>query len=103
MGCHRKGSWCKFLIYYNETSEIKYAKGTGLIKENENFYGHQVILEDNLPKIKNIIEQIKTFEIKFDTIIIYGELFGGLYPNIQSKNKPIQKGVYYSPNIHFYN
>merc|ERR1712154_370222 len=46
-------------------------------------------------------------EIK--VIIIYGELFGGLYSHPDEKYmakddtiKPIQKGLYYSPELHFY-
>ena len=87
-------------VYSN--GEIKYAKRTGIIKPDENFYNYQVILPENLPKIKVIIEQVKKLCPNYKTIIIYGELFGGLYPDIQSKYKPIQKGVYYSPDLHFY-
>ena len=40
-------------------------------------------------------------------IIIYGELFGGLYSHFDQKcmaknKKCIQKGVFYSPSLHFY-
>lgn len=35
-------------------------------------------------------------------ICIYGELFGGTYPNSESNYKPVQSGVYYSPDLHFY-
>jgi Rnl2 family RNA ligase len=36
------------------------------------------------------------------SVIIYGELFGGLYPGIKTNSKHIQKGVFYSPKHHFY-
>jgi Rnl2 family RNA ligase len=87
-------------VYSN--NEIKYAKRTGLIKPEEYFYNYQVILEENLPKINFIIENVKKICPEQKSIIIYGELFGGSYPDIKSNYKPIQKGVYYSPNIHFY-
>ncbi len=39
-------------------------------------------------------------------IAVYGELFGGLYPNPEVKKKPdadrLQKGIYYSPDNEFY-
>lgn len=34
-------------------------------------------------------------------ICVYGELFGGCYPGIDSDHRPIQLGIYYFPNIHF--
>ena len=88
--------------FVHSNNEIQYAKRTGLIKPDENFYNYQVILSENLPKINIIIEQVKKLRPDHKTIIIYGELFGGFYPEIQSKYKPVQKGIYYSPEIHFY-
>ena len=31
--------------------------------------------------------------------VIYGEYFGGFWPEQSEKIRPIQKGVYYSPNF----
>jgi len=87
-------------VYSN--GEIKYAKRTGFIKPDENFYNYQVILPENLPKINNVVEQVKKLCPEHKMIIVYGELFGGSYPEFQSKYKPIQRGIYYSPELHFY-
>ena len=87
-------------VYSN--GEYKYARRTGIIKEGENFYNYQEILPENLPKVKEIINQVSEMYPKYKTIIVYGELFGGSYPNIETKSKPVQKGVFYSPKLHFY-
>lgn len=34
-------------------------------------------------------------------IKIYGEFYGGIYPDIKSKNKPIQRTIYYCPELDF--
>ncbi len=87
--------------YFNETNEIKYSRRTGFIEPNEKFYSYELILQDVLPKINQIISMVKKSNPNSSTIIIYGELFGGYYPNIEKKCSPVQKGVCYSPDIHF--
>lgn len=89
-------------IYDEITKKIVCAKRTDIIHPDEYFFGYEVILDDSLPKINNIIDQIREQNILFDKVIVYGELFGGVYPNIKTKYKSVQKGVFYSPNIHFY-
>lgn len=67
-----------------------------------NFYDWQGALERDLvlSKVEKIYNALKTTDE--DEIIVYGELFGGSYPNIKSNMKPVQKGVFYSPDQHFY-
>lgn len=88
-------------VYEVNTNTMKHAKRTGFIEQDENFFNYTAILQETEPKIMNIIEYIKTDYENLKSIIIYGELFGGLYPNIKSKFKPVQKEIYYSPNLHF--
>lgn len=96
-------------VYDVENRIMKYAKRSGLIEDGEHFFKYQDILPELEPKIMIIINNILENKNKYvenddknvQTIIVYGELFGGLYPNMKSKYKPIQKGIYYSPNIHF--
>ena len=52
-------------------------------------------------KVFLIVDKIKNEYTDAMIIIIYGELFGGIYPDINTGFKPVQKGIYYSPSIHF--
>lgn len=59
------------------------------------FYSSINIINKTKLLLKNICQKLKS-----DYIIVYGELFGGLYKDIQ--NTPIQQGIHYSPNHNFY-
>ncbi len=54
--------------------------------------------------LKDIYQHIlENFEPKLTKITIYGEYFGGLWPanhpqSLADGAKPVQKGVYYTPN-----
>ena len=89
-------------IYNTDTATFNCARRNGILEENEFFYNHKSVMNDNIQYLNNIINKIKELNINFQSIIIYGEIFGGLYPNFHSKIKAVQKGVFYSPNIHFY-
>lgn len=91
--------------WFQETNSIKYAKRNSFIEENDDFFGYKNILLDTLPKIEDIISMINkeyNNDNELSQIIIFGELFGGIYPNIHTKTKAVQKGVFYSPHLHFY-
>ncbi len=89
-------------IYNSSTNMIKYGKRTGLLKPLDNFFNFKSILPKTMPQIEKIIELVRASKINFSKLIVYGELFGGLYPGYQSEYIPVQKGVCYSPNLHFY-
>ena len=93
---------CFCFIYDIVSEKILCAKRKNIIKDNENFFGYVDILEDTFPKIKLICEEVYKIKPTSKYIYIYGELFGGSYPNIESKYKPVQCGIYYSPLLHFY-
>ncbi len=103
--------WCvcekvhgaNFSFHFNtKENKIKFGKRTSYIEEDDIFFGYNEILPNVLPKIHKIIEIIQNKYENIENIIIYGELFGGLYGNIKSKSKPIQKEVQYIPNLDFY-
>jgi Rnl2 family RNA ligase len=105
-----------FSIYY-DGEEFKFAKRTSFIGEGKkeddgtyytsggSFYNWQEALEQDevLKKVDNIFAQLCSRGK--DTLVVCGELFGGSYPHKEvdiSNVKAVQKGVYYSPQQHFY-
>lgn len=87
-------------IYENGT--ISYGKRSGAISPSETFFNYKSMLNDNLLKIQIVIERVLSYFPECKQITIYGELFGGAYPDIEYRTMPVQLGVYYSPDIHFY-
>jgi hypothetical protein len=96
--------FCFCFIYDVNTNKITCAKRKEIIKDNEYFYGFRDILPELYPIVERIASNVLTRGLSksISFINIYGELFGGVYPNIKSKYKPVQNGIYYSPNLHFY-
>jgi len=85
-----------------DNDKVLVAKRTGLIKTDENFYHCDVVRDKYTSDAMEIYKRIKTENPLVLTINIFGELFGGRYPGIRSPmNNPVQKGVFYSPNIEF--
>nr|WBF70958.1 RNA ligase 2 [Megavirus caiporensis] len=82
--------------------KIETAKRTGIIHSEEYFFNYQIVVERYNKDVFNIFNQIKKNIDDLMSIQIYGELFGGAYPDMYVKDvKPIQKGVYYNPDIDF--
>ena len=76
-----------FAVYVSK-DKIKYAKRTSLLKDNENFFSYQEVMEKYIPdfKVFKVFQYYKTGVI--DYIIIYGELFGsGINKGIDYGNK----------------
>lgn len=90
------------LSLWYDGANFQIAKRSGFINECENFYNINSIRE----KLSNIAKAIWVeYQERFgeiNQIAIYGELFGGNFPNIKSKTKAVQKGVYYSPELEFF-
>ena len=95
-----------------EDGVMSYAKRSGIIKPEENFFNYSSILESVESKIYQIVNMILKDLSNIDKIVIFGELFGGIYPKSTELTKskpelfdsnyiPVQKGIYYSPSIHF--
>ena len=104
-----------FSIYYID-GKIQFSKRNSILNKDEWFYNYQLIknkLIRNVKKISTLLDN--------QNIIVYGELFGGWYPQnneewkgpkdirINSKDisivpfeeRAIQEGIYYSNNIEF--
>lgn len=101
------GANCCIITNGNDT---KFAKRSGIIKEGENFFNYEKVLEEFRPKIINAFNYIKkkyeTNETIINLVQFYGELFGGAYPHPDvprnSQFNSVQKGLYYAPYQSFY-
>lgn len=101
------GANCCIITNGNDT---KFAKRSGIVKDGENFFNYEKILEEFRPKIINAFNYIKkkyeTNETIIDLVQFYGELFGGAYPHPDvprnSQFNSVQKGLYYAPYQSFY-
>ena len=94
------------VIYDVNQTSIKYAKRTGILQDNDSFFGYMSIVPALLPQIELIKHLISSKYTSINTFIVYGELFGGIYPDVQPNTDPaikqVQNGIFYSPNLHFY-
>ncbi|MCD1118537.1 RNA ligase, Rnl2 family [Chryseobacterium turcicum] len=92
--------------FFTDGKEIKIAKRTAFIEKDEKFYNAHQILERYRTKVINVFEKIKTIHPDVETVVIYGELFGGGYKHkeVESVKEAIkvQKGVEYTPQNEFY-
>lgn len=93
---------------YCDENECRTASRNNLLQEKDSdaFYKFVQIKEKVYEQVVNIF---KYFDITLDevnNIVVYGELFGGAYPHPEvernTKVSSVQKGVFYSPNIHFH-
>jgi Rnl2 family RNA ligase len=101
--------WCvtekihgaNFSIYIQRNYEIKCAKRTGFLQENELFFNYYQLIERirvNLYSLADDIFSNQTDDV--NCIVIFGELFGGGYPGYENCS-PIQQGIWYSPMVEF--
>lgn len=77
-------------------------KRTSLIdlESNTEFFpaATKAVYEKYLPACLNLVKQFENVE----KIILYGELFGGMYPTFEKKGIHIQKQIVYCPHYEFY-
>lgn len=84
--------------------EIDFAKKSGILADNENFYNWQLLIEE---KKNAVIALFELLEKDYDCsagVSIFGEFFGGGYegqPVVKGIQK-IQKGIQYCPGHEFY-
>ena len=88
--------------------DVECCRRSDILKSDENFYNWQNILnkyKSNVIKLFGLVKEKLDIDsnIKIVQIQLYGELFGGYYPNVDkiNGNKPIQKGIYYSNSNEF--
>jgi len=63
------------------------AKRTGILEENDKFYGYALVIEEIREKIFLACKLLKEVFSDFESCTFYGELFGGMYPHSQVKKK----------------
>lgn len=87
-------------------NEVKFAKRTSVLANDEKFYDYPELLEAYNDKVMNLFHRVKTLHPEVVTISVFGEMFGGLYPHndvkVNRKLTLIQKGVCYTPEHEFY-
>lgn len=91
------------ICYNYKTNEFEYGKRTCQIASDEKCYNVQNEFEKIKEKVvflANLI--ISKTQKDIETVIVYGEIFGGCYPHKEvsrdNKATKVQKGVYYSPH-----
>lgn len=105
------GANVSILIEVNENDEldIKLAKRSGVIGNTQNFFTIH-LREFELKLMGTMVYKIMknmdiSSEMELKSINIFGEWFGGYYPHKEVKQmhdrKTVQKGIAYSPDVHF--
>lgn len=93
------------LSFITNGKEIKLAKRTEILEDEESFFFAHLLREKYHERILQLFSSIST-DHPIETLTIFGEYFGGIYPHKEVKKsksaKTIQKGVYYSPDNEFY-
>jgi len=94
------------LSFFTDGKEIKMAKRTAFIEQDEKFYNAHDILERYRKNVIHIFEKVKAVYPDMETVVIYGELFGGGYKHkevVPVKDAiKVQKGIEYAPHNEFY-
>lgn len=92
--------------FFTEGKEIKIAKRTDFIEKDEKFFNAHKILERYRKNVIDVFEKVKTIYPDLETVVIYGELFGGGYKHKEVEPVKdaikVQKGVEYAPYNEFY-
>ncbi|WP_284462956.1 RNA ligase, Rnl2 family [Chryseobacterium sp.] len=92
--------------FFTDGKEIKIAKRTAFIEKNEKFYNAHYILERYKKNVIDVFQKVKTMYPNVETVVIYGELFGGGYNHKEVEPVKgavrVQKGIEYAPYNEFY-
>lgn len=92
--------------FYTNGIQVKIAKRSDFIEENDTFYNAQKVAENYHEKVKSLFYEVKELFPNTQFITVFGELFGGHYnhpevPTVKGAIK-VQKGIDYSPENDFY-
>jgi len=92
--------------FFTDGKEIKIAKRTAFIEKDEKFYNAHLILERYRKNVIDLFQKVKTIHPELETVVIYGELFGGGYKHTEVEPVKdaikVQKGIEYAPHNEFY-
>ncbi len=93
-------------FFFTDGKEIKIAKRTAFIEKDEKFYNFHQMLELYRKNVIDLFGKVKTIHPDLETVVIYGELFGGGYKHKEVEPVKdaikVQKGVEYAPHNEFY-
>ena len=92
--------------FFTDGKEIKIAKRTAFIEKDEKFFNAHHILERYRKNVIEVFQKVKTIHPDVETVVIYGELFGGGFKHkdvepVKDAVK-VQKGIEYAPYNEFY-
>lgn len=92
--------------FFTDGKEIRIAKRTAFIGEEEKFFNARQVLERYREKVIKAFGKVKDLYPDVETVVIYGELFGGGYKHkdvepVQDAIQ-VQKGIEYAPHNEFY-
>lgn len=93
-----------FSLWYDGT-QVQFARRTSFIITDDHFYNFESIrerLEGYAQRVWNLILGQTCFSPPPKEMVIYGELFGNIYPGMRSSGKGVQNNIYYSPELQFY-
>lgn len=92
--------------FFTDGNEIKIAKRTAFIGKDEKFFNAHHILEHYKQNVMEVFKKVKTIYPDVETVVIYGELFGGGYKHKEVEPVKdavkVQKGIEYAPHNEFY-
>ncbi|WP_079240492.1 RNA ligase, Rnl2 family [Chryseobacterium indologenes] len=92
--------------FFTDGKEIKIAKRTAFIEKDEKFFNAHQMLERYRKNVIEVFQKVKTIHPDVETVVIYGELFGGGYKHkevVPVKDAvKVQKGIEYAPYNEFY-
>lgn len=92
--------------FFTDGKEIKIGKRTAFIEKDEKFFNAHQILERYRKNVIEVFEKVKNIHPDVETVVIYGELFGGGYKHKEVEPVKdavkVQKGVEYAPHNEFY-
>lgn len=93
-------------FWTTDGESIHTAKRSGRIEEGEVFFNYERVLIDLKPKLLAIWQELRNEKSGIEQVTFFGEIFGGAYPHADVERTKsaikVQKGIYYSPNNHFY-
>ncbi|WP_426480754.1 RNA ligase, Rnl2 family [Chryseobacterium sp. R2ACT005] len=92
--------------FFTDGKEIKIAKRTAFIEKDEKFFNAHQMLERYKKNVIEVFQKVKTIYPDVETVVIYGELFGGGYKHNEVEPVKdavkVQKGIEYAPHNEFY-
>jgi hypothetical protein len=92
--------------FFTDGKEIKIAKRTAFIEKDEKFFNAHQMLERYRKNVIEVFQKVKTIHPDVETVVIYGELFGGGYKHKEVEPVKdavkVQKGIEYAPHNEFY-